>query len=65
MSIDDDRSACSDSWSMQFVSDSEIDSKGELVNQGITANTLYVPMLILAYTFKSFLDTRFTCKPAL
>lgn len=41
MSIDDDRSACSDSWSMQFVSDSEIDSKGELVNQGITANTLY------------------------
>lgn len=51
MNIDDDRSACSDSWDMQFVTDgADIDMsgdelssnspKGELINQGIEANTL-------------------------
>jgi hypothetical protein len=58
MTIDDDRSACSDSWSMYFVTDGsgDMDSakgdaigedpgssspKGELINQGVEANTLY------------------------
>lgn len=54
MNIDDDRSACSDSWEMQFVSyepntDSNGDlisenlqysQKGEMINQHIMANTL-------------------------
>ena len=57
MTIDDDRSACSDSWSMYFVTDGSGDMdaanpvaddsavqgspKGELINQGVEANTLY------------------------
>jgi hypothetical protein len=54
MSIDDDRSACSDSWNMQFVTDDSDSTgamdedlssantpKGELVNQGVEANTMY------------------------
>lgn len=54
MNIDDDRSACSDTWNMQFVSyepntDSNGDlisenlqnaQKGEMINQGIMANTM-------------------------
>nr|CAD2140949.1 unnamed protein product [Meloidogyne enterolobii] len=55
MTIDDDRSACSDSWSMYFVTDGSDSTKedisgedagtsspkGELINQGVEANTLY------------------------
>lgn len=60
MSIDDERSACSDSWNMQFVTDerdagkeengsglyvqeygNNAQLKGELITQGVDANTLY------------------------
>lgn len=59
MNINDDRSACSDSWMMSFVTDvseygyghelggdenganTHIPAKGELINQGVEANTLY------------------------
>ncbi|KAI1731772.1 receptor L domain-containing protein [Ditylenchus destructor] len=57
MSIDDDRSACSDTWNMHFVTDGAdtpggemltVDDhnpnvllRGELINQGVDANTLY------------------------
>ncbi|KAI1697236.1 protein tyrosine kinase domain-containing protein [Ditylenchus destructor] len=57
MSVDDDRSACSDTWSMHFVTYGgdapgvemlKVDSQNsnlppgrELINQGIEANTLY------------------------
>lgn len=53
MNIDDDRSACSDSWTMVFVTDGiDIDisgdgtttnsPKGEIINQGIEPNSLLV-----------------------
>lgn len=59
MNINDDRSACSDSWMMLFVTDeteygyehglgdeagpmnTQSSAKGELINQGVEANTLY------------------------
>uniref|UniRef100_A0A914GXM6 receptor protein-tyrosine kinase n=1 Tax=Globodera rostochiensis TaxID=31243 RepID=A0A914GXM6_GLORO len=58
MNINDDRSACSDSWMMLFVTDEseygyghafgdesnanvQNAAKGELLNQGVEANTLY------------------------
>lgn len=62
LSINDDRSACSDSWNMQFVTDGgDVDShgdlineevnsntpKGELINQGVEANTLYDDEIVM------------------
>lgn len=71
MNIDDDRSACSDSWTMLFITNSadtdisgdETSSNapiGEFITHGIKANTLLVFLIILIHKYN--LDMQYMFK---